>query len=223
MPPGSAIPSWGLMSLIGRTWGGPGVSRGWWGSVTCNQGRVYVTDEPEVARPATSCVTAGSILSRGSAISPGGLMSPIGSTWGGPGVSREWRGRITCPPVRGHMTDEPEVAGPAPFVSRRAPSWLGQPHPILGLNEPHWITWGCPGGSRGWWGRVTSPPGWGHMTVETEVAQPVPSWIAAGSILAWCGAISPGGLMSLIGSNWGGWAGHLCGQGGSQAPQGGVT
>ena len=79
-----------------------------------------------------------------------------------------------------------------PEVAQLVPSWimvgaiLAQGGAILaqGLMSLIGITWGCPGGSRGWWGRVTSPPGWDHMTIEMEVAQPAPSWIAAGSILA---------------------------------------
>lgn len=85
----------GLVSLIGSTWGDTGVSRGWRGSVTCNQGRVHMTDEPEVAQPAPSWIAVGSILARGGTIPAQGLMSLMGCTWGALGGSHGQQGRVT--------------------------------------------------------------------------------------------------------------------------------
>ena len=90
-------------------------------------------------------------------------------------------------PKQLQVTAEPEVA-------QLVPSWimvgaiLAQGGAILaqGLMSLIGITWGNPGGSRGRQGKVTCPPGRGHLTAETQAARPghlgswrAPSWLGA--------------------------------------------
>ena len=90
-------------------------------------------------------------------------------------------------------------------------------------NETHWEQLGRP-----WWvtwvaGMSHVPPVLGHVIAESEVARTAQSWIAAGAILTWDGAIPAQGLMSLIGSTWGALGGSRAWRGRDTCPWGVVT
>ena len=156
--------------------GGSRVRRG---RVTCHPGRGHVTAKPEVH---------GQCLLGSCGCHPGsGLNEPHWEYLGQPGLVLWVVGEGHVPPGAGSR-DRQTCSGTACAILDYEGTILARGGPILarGLTSIIGSTWGCTGGSPGWWGRVTCAPGSRHVTAEPEVALPAPSLIDQAP--SWLGA-----------------------------------